>query len=57
LEHLAASIERAVEGVLTNGWRTKDVAAAGCRIVSTREMTERIVQALEEQPAPQVLKA
>jgi hypothetical protein len=46
-----------VEGVLTNGWRTKDVAAAGCRIVSTREMTERIVQALEEQPAPQVLKA
>lgn len=57
MEHLAASIERAVEGALSAGWRTRDVAAPGCRIVGTREMTERIVQALEEQAAPQVLKA
>jgi 3-isopropylmalate dehydrogenase len=45
LEEEAASVERAIERVLTSGVRTADLAAGGPS-VSTTEMTDRIVAAL-----------
>jgi 3-isopropylmalate dehydrogenase len=45
LETEAATVEKAVESVLTAGLRTADLAAGGAA-VSTNEMTERIVAAL-----------
>jgi 3-isopropylmalate dehydrogenase len=41
----ARCIERAVEAVLAEGFRTPDIAAAGSRIVGTRELGERIARA------------
>jgi 3-isopropylmalate dehydrogenase len=51
LSELAARIEKAVETTLRAGWRTADIAAAGCTIVGTKELTRRVVHALEH-PAP-----
>ena len=42
----ARTIERAVESVWRAGWRTRDVAAAGDRVVGTSELTDRIVDAI-----------
>jgi 3-isopropylmalate dehydrogenase len=42
----AASVERAVEAALDEGYRTPDIAAAGSPRVSTTEMGDRIVAAL-----------
>lgn len=46
LETMADSIERAVERVLANGWRTRDIASPSCQIIGTREMGDRIAEAL-----------
>ena len=43
----AASVERAVEQVLAGGHRTADIAAPGVTPISTVEMGDRIVAALE----------
>ncbi|MBI2846577.1 MAG: 3-isopropylmalate dehydrogenase [Chloroflexi bacterium] len=38
----AESVERAVEGILEEGYRTQDIASKGARLVGTREMGELI---------------
>jgi 3-isopropylmalate dehydrogenase len=43
---LARRIEAAVEKVLEEGWRTPDIISQGCRVVGTREMGHRIVEAI-----------
>ena len=43
----AASIERAVEQVLDSGAGTPDIFAVGAQQVSTTEMGDRVVSALE----------
>ena len=43
----AAAIERAVDRTLEKGFRTADLLTAGERAVSTREMTEQVLQELE----------
>ncbi len=43
----AASLEAAVDQVITQGYRTQDIAAAGSGAVGTTEMGSRIVAALE----------
>ena len=47
LEELADKINSAVSVVLDKGYRTKDIAAAGDKIVGTEEMGDLIVEALE----------
>jgi len=42
----AARVERAVERVLDAGYRTRDIHAPGTRLVGTREMGDRVVEAL-----------
>ncbi|HLF04545.1 MAG TPA: 3-isopropylmalate dehydrogenase [Dehalococcoidia bacterium] len=42
----AASVERAVDQVLSQGCRTPDIVTPGCQRVGTQEMGERIVAAL-----------
>ena len=44
----AASIEVAVDQVVTEGYRTRDIASSGAREVSTAEMGDRIVAVLEQ---------
>jgi 3-isopropylmalate dehydrogenase len=43
LEKEAACIERAVNAVLTQGWRTADLAGAGQESISTTEMGRRVI--------------
>jgi 3-isopropylmalate dehydrogenase len=43
LENEAACIERAVNAVLTQGWRTADLAGAGQESISTTEMGRRVI--------------
>lgn len=45
----ADRVEAAVVGVLEQGYRTRDIAAAGTRGIGTREMGDMIVKALEAQ--------
>ena len=47
LEELADKINSAVSVVLDKGYRTKDIAAAGDKVVGTEEMGDLIVEALE----------
>ena len=49
LEELADKINSAVSVVLDKGYRTKDIAAAGDKVVGTEEMGDLIVVALESQ--------
>jgi 3-isopropylmalate dehydrogenase len=44
----ADAIVTAVETTLAQGWRTRDIAAPGSKIVGTREMGERLAMVLEE---------
>jgi 3-isopropylmalate dehydrogenase len=46
LDREAAWIERAVETVWAEGWRTFDLPEAGCKTIGTRELTERIADSL-----------
>jgi 3-isopropylmalate dehydrogenase len=43
----AAAVERAIEVALASGARTQDLAPAGAAMLSTAEMTDTIVRALE----------
>jgi 3-isopropylmalate dehydrogenase len=45
-DDLADSVERAVRSALAQGYRTRDIAQPGSRIVGTREMGEAVVEAL-----------
>ena len=40
----ADAVERAVRAVWAEGWRTRDVAVPGGRIVGTREMGRRVAE-------------
>ena len=48
LEPPATLIEQAVTHVWRQGWRTVDLQRPGLRGVGTRQLTERIVQAIDE---------
>jgi len=49
LEEEAQMIERAVEAVLANGYRTVDLAKPGDKVLGTREMGNAIVEAISRQ--------
>ena len=49
---LAKQISGAVEHVLTRGLRTADIASDGCRIVTTAEIGDAVVDALVKQEKP-----
>ena len=42
----AACIERAVEMTLRDGWRTRDIAQAGARVIGTQAFTDRLLERL-----------
>jgi 3-isopropylmalate dehydrogenase len=44
-------VEAAVTRVWSDGWRTADLAEPGCRVVGTRELSERIADAVLRVPA------
>jgi 3-isopropylmalate dehydrogenase len=46
LDDEAQAIERAIDAVLDDGARTADIAAPDDAIISTEEMTDRILQHL-----------
>jgi 3-isopropylmalate dehydrogenase len=46
---LADRVERAVEAVLAQGWRTADLAAVGDTPVGTRAMGDAVIAALRAQ--------
>jgi 3-isopropylmalate dehydrogenase len=46
LDDLAARIEAAVEQVLGQGYRTRDIQSSGSKIVGTTEMGQQVLQAL-----------
>jgi 3-isopropylmalate dehydrogenase len=48
LEKLANAIERAVELTLQKGYRTPDIHSEGCIKVGTEQMTDAIINSLEE---------
>lgn len=48
LEKLANAIERAVELTLQKGYRTPDIYSEGCVKVGTEQMTDAIINSLEE---------
>jgi 3-isopropylmalate dehydrogenase len=48
LEKLADAIERAVELTLQKGYRTPDIHSEGCIKVGTEQMTDAIINSLEE---------
>ena len=47
-ERAAQTVESAVQGVLAKGLRTADIYQPGSKKVSTREMGEAVVQALQQ---------
>ncbi len=47
----ADAIEQAVQTVLNSGTRTGDIMAPGCRQVSTSEMGDALIEALQQSPA------
>ena len=53
LEQEADAVETAVEAVLAQGYRTRDIAEPGATTVGTREMGDLVVEALEK-TAPDV---
>ncbi|NLA92803.1 MAG: 3-isopropylmalate dehydrogenase [Spirochaetales bacterium] len=46
LEEEALAVERAVEEVLTAGWRTEDIMSEGMRLIGTKEMGTLVAQAI-----------
>jgi 3-isopropylmalate dehydrogenase len=48
LENLANAIEKAVELTLQKGYRTPDIYSEGCIKVGTEQMTDAIINSLEE---------
>jgi 3-isopropylmalate dehydrogenase len=47
LEREAAAIERAVDGMLTDGCRSADIAREGETVLNTTEMTDQVIKRLE----------
>ncbi len=47
LEDEAARIERAIQRVLALGYRTRDIASPGTRVVGTRELGDRLLEHLD----------
>lgn len=47
LPNAAKDIRNAIEDVLSEGYRTEDIASAGCTIVTTSEMRDRVIKTLE----------
>jgi 3-isopropylmalate dehydrogenase len=45
----AERVERAVERVLAAGYRTKDIASPGTKLVGTREMADQVLRELDAQ--------
>ncbi len=45
-EDLAQKIELAIEKVLADGWRTRDIACIGCQTIGTRDITQKIIERL-----------
>jgi 3-isopropylmalate dehydrogenase len=52
LDTEAATIENAVDSVLTAGYRTAELAASGGRVVGTAEMTQQIVTRIVTESIP-----
>lgn len=48
LDEEASAIEKAVDDVLKKGYRTKDIASEGTEVLSTTEMTEKVIAAISE---------
>ena len=48
LHHVADAVERAVQQVLADGYRTPDIATKGATVVGTREMGRLVVDALRD---------
>jgi 3-isopropylmalate dehydrogenase len=48
----ANAIERAVQDVLQQGYRTFDISEEGCHIVGTRELGERIADQIRMMKSP-----
>lgn len=46
-DDLAAALEKAVEDVLAAGYRTPDIMAAGCTLVTTTQMGDAVLSALQ----------
>lgn len=46
LEEQASWIEQAVHSVWASGWRTQDIAEAGCKTVGTREISQRVADVI-----------
>lgn len=46
-ERAARAVEAAVGDVLARGWRTADIAQAGCRVVGCADMGAAVLEALE----------
>jgi 3-isopropylmalate dehydrogenase len=47
MDDAAEKIERAVNGVLENGFRTPDIKSAGCTVLSCSAMGDRVIDELE----------
>jgi 3-isopropylmalate dehydrogenase len=47
LEAEAKAVERAVEGVLEAGYRTRDILEEGAKLVGTTEMGDAVVAQLD----------
>ncbi|MDI3317904.1 MAG: 3-isopropylmalate dehydrogenase [Bacillota bacterium] len=50
---LAEELRQAVDEVLSEGWRTPDIAGPGSRLVGTAEMGRRVAEALERRTRPE----
>ena len=50
LEREATAVEAAVENVLAQGYRTRDIAEPGATIVGTRQMGDLVVESLSMRP-------
>ncbi len=48
-EQAAERLEKAVEGVLGEGYRTADLKEAGCRLVGCREMGRRVKEKIDQE--------
>ena len=47
LDQEADAVEKAVQTVLTQGYRTPDIMSEGCTCVGTREMGDKIAEAID----------
>lgn len=47
LGRLCEEIRGAINDTLSAGWRTPDIMASGCKVVGTRELGQRITEALD----------